>query len=85
VRNISIILEAIEYAEQEGIPWYNIIGTDKEAKKILNRAKKEILDEYELIRLAEYTNTDLYSNDHEIARLEAFTILKEELEEPEFE
>lgn len=81
MRNISVLLEALDYAKEEGLLWYNVVGTIREAKQLLGKVKKEKLDEYETIELAEHVEVNLYTNDHELAIEEALLKLKQELEE----
>ena len=46
------LLEAVEYSEDIGVSWTEQFTDLSEAKNILNKAKKQQLDEYDIARLA---------------------------------
>lgn len=53
------LLEAIEYANSEDSLWWEYFESKSEAKETLNEVSNSILDEYDVINLADALGEDV--------------------------
>ena len=54
----DILIEAIDYSNEEGEPWWTYFDSKKEAKDVLKEVAKASLDEYEVVQLADLLEQD---------------------------
>lgn len=52
MRALEQLLEAVEYSRDIDVPWTEQFSDITEARDILNKAMKQITDEYEIARLS---------------------------------
>ena len=66
--NLETLIEAVEYGDENGTDWWDIFDSVDEAKKTLNKAAKEQADDYQVARLADILDEDIY----EVSQVGAF-------------
>jgi MoaA/NifB/PqqE/SkfB family radical SAM enzyme len=66
--NLETLIEAVEYAEDIGMNWWDVFETVDDARKTLTKAAKEQPDEYQVAKLAEILDEDIY----EVSQVGAF-------------
>jgi len=60
------LIELLEYAENENNNWWDELDSISEAKQLLRQATAYKPDEYEVIRLADLTDSDYPENSYEL-------------------
>lgn len=81
VDNLETLIEAVEYAEDIGTDWWDIFDSVEEAKKTLNKASKQEADEYQIARLCEILDEDIYESSQLGAFRNCMKKLKKQIKE----
>jgi hypothetical protein len=78
MRKIEQLIEAVEYAVEEDLYWWEVFDSKKQAKKVFNLAKKEMPEESQLICVLEAREIDPFNFS---SLTHAFNYLLKELKE----
>lgn len=74
------LVEAVVYAEDNGIEWFEVFDSIEEALKVIRAAKKEEPDEGQIVCLLSAMDVDLYeSRTSEVAYRETLQEMYKEL------
>ena len=60
--NTERLIEAISYAEEEDINWWEVFDSPKQARQILSKATKEVVDEYQMIQITSMKEIDVFDS-----------------------
>lgn len=58
--NIDKLIEAVEYAEENDIDWWDVLESEADAKKAIRSALKGNPDEYQIARLLSISDENLF-------------------------
>jgi hypothetical protein len=77
----DVLIEAIDYSNEEDMSWWTYFESIQEAKKILKEVSKAKLDEYEVVQLADSLEQDcpLDIESLEIVQKQCVSLLKRQL------
>jgi len=60
--NTDELIEAISYAEDSGEDWWEVFDSISDAEDLLDRAEEEEPDEYQVVRLTDLLDEDIFDS-----------------------
>jgi hypothetical protein len=78
--NIEQIIEALEQAEDTGIEWWEVFDSKTEARNIIDRAKKEELEDHNIARLISFIEEeDFFTVTPQVSFIRCLKTLKRQI------